>query len=591
MNGAINFKDLIIPAPGDLQFSDLFNLEEIQRMQDLFSDAMGVASVITYPDGTPITKPSNFCRLCSDIIRKTEKGRAFCYQSDAVIGCHNPTGPVVQRCLSGGLWDAGASITVGGKHIANWLIGQVRNEASDQQQIIQYADEIGANRENFIAALNEVPYMSVEQFGKVSKMLFAFANELSEKAYNNFQFKMQIIEREKVVALLQEKEESLSFLLNSIGDAVIATDKNGRIVNMNPVAETLCGWKTTEATGLPLTDVFQIVNSETREVVDNPVLKVLKSGKIFGLANHTVLISKDRSEYHIADSAAPIINREGEVNGVVLVFSDVTEKHAAQELIRKSEEKFYSLYMNMSEGAALHELKYNDRGEPEDYLIIETNPAFERQLGISRDDVIGKTSREAYGIAEPPYLSTYSRVAMTGEPVIFETFFPPLEKYFAISVYSPFKGSFATVFEDISVRRKAEQALRESEQRYRLLIQTANEGIMVAQGTHMMFVNQMFIEFTGYAEEELLSRPFIEFIHQDDRELVVGNQQKRLRGESVGTRCQIRILKNDKSVDWFEMSGMKIEWEGQPASLNFVTDISERRRSEEEIKVQGCVLK
>ncbi len=119
-----------------IRFTDLFNLDEIQRLQDLFSDATGVASIITHPDGTPITKPSNFCRLCKDIIRNTELGRLNCYQSDAILGRLSSSGPVVQPCLSSGLWDAGASITVNGKHIANWLIGQVRNEELDESRLL-----------------------------------------------------------------------------------------------------------------------------------------------------------------------------------------------------------------------------------------------------------------------------------------------------------------------------------------------------------------------------------------------------------------------------------------------------------------------
>lgn len=145
-------------------FEELFDLESIQRIQDLFAEATGVASIITRPDGTPITKPSNFCRLCNDIIRKTPVGCANCYRSDAVIGRQNPDGPVVQTCLSGGLWDAGASVTVGGRHIANWLIGQVRNEAQDEAAAIRYAEKIGADTEAYREAFREVPTMSREKF-------------------------------------------------------------------------------------------------------------------------------------------------------------------------------------------------------------------------------------------------------------------------------------------------------------------------------------------------------------------------------------------------------------------------------------------
>jgi ligand-binding sensor protein len=146
--------------PAGIQFGDLFNIEEIQGIQDSFANATGVASIITQPDGTPITHPSNFCRLCVDIIRKTEKGRANCYRSDATLGRCNPSGPIISPCLSGGLWDAGASITVGGKHIANWLIGQVRDTTQNEKQMLRYADEIGADREEFRRALAEVPVMS-----------------------------------------------------------------------------------------------------------------------------------------------------------------------------------------------------------------------------------------------------------------------------------------------------------------------------------------------------------------------------------------------------------------------------------------------
>ena len=190
----------------EILFSDLFELDKIQRLQDLFAETHGVASVITTSDGIPITQPSNFTRFCFDVIRKTKPGGANCYKSDAILGRHNPSGPIVQKCLSGGLWDAGASITVGGKHIASWLIGQVRNEEIDEQGMLLYADKIGANREEFIDALHEVPTMSVDKFRKIANLLFAFANELSEKAYSNAQLKLH---EEK----LRESEQSLQYVL------------------------------------------------------------------------------------------------------------------------------------------------------------------------------------------------------------------------------------------------------------------------------------------------------------------------------------------------------------------------------------------
>ena len=186
-------------------FADLFDIEEIQKIQDAFAKTAGVASIITGLDGTPITRPSNFCSLCQDIIRKTETGLCNCKRSDAAIGVGRKNGPVVQPCLSGGLWDAGASIYVGDIHLANWLIGQVRNEALSEEKLLGYADVIGADKEEFRKALSQVPVMSQEQFQRISDILFLFANQLSALAYKNFEQKLDIELRKRL-------EERLTYL-------------------------------------------------------------------------------------------------------------------------------------------------------------------------------------------------------------------------------------------------------------------------------------------------------------------------------------------------------------------------------------------
>ncbi|MFP5239684.1 MAG: PocR ligand-binding domain-containing protein, partial [Acidobacteriota bacterium] len=182
----------------EFDISSLFDMEELQSMQDAFALATGVASVITDTRGTPLTRPSNFCSLCKDIIRHTEKGRANCFKSDAALGRFNPHGPTVQRCLSSGLWDAGACIVVGGMHVANWLIGQVRLDRREDDSVLAYADAIGADREAFRQALSEVPVMSLERFRAIAQALYLIANKLADSAYQNLR-QGQII-REKTAA-------------------------------------------------------------------------------------------------------------------------------------------------------------------------------------------------------------------------------------------------------------------------------------------------------------------------------------------------------------------------------------------------------
>jgi PAS domain S-box-containing protein len=133
------------------------------------------------------------------------------------------------------------------------------------------------------------------------------------------------------------REQWLNTTLRSIGDAVIACNPEGNVVFMNGVAEQITGWKEAEADKLPLSDVFVIHNQRTRAVVENPVELVRRSGTVVGLANHTILIRKDQNELNIEDSAAPILDKDGRMIGVVLVFRDVSERYTSEQALMRAE--------------------------------------------------------------------------------------------------------------------------------------------------------------------------------------------------------------------------------------------------------------
>jgi diguanylate cyclase (GGDEF)-like protein/PAS domain S-box-containing protein len=141
----------------------------------------------------------------------------------------------------------------------------------------------------------------------------------------NQKLQQEIIERKSIERTLFAEKELAQVTLQSIGDAVITTDAQGNIQYFNPIAEELTGWKLDEVKGIPLVDVFNIIHETTRRPVENPLHQVLRSGQIVGLANNSVLIARDGTEYPIEDSASPIRACNGEVIGVVLVFHDVTQ--------------------------------------------------------------------------------------------------------------------------------------------------------------------------------------------------------------------------------------------------------------------------
>ncbi|MHA1342804.1 MAG: PAS domain S-box protein, partial [Promethearchaeota archaeon] len=148
---------------------------------------------------------------------------------------------------------------------------------------------------------------------------------------------------------IKESEKWFSTTLNSIGDAVIATDKLGNIRFMNPIAEILTGWMQNESIGKPLEEIFKIINEDTRSSVENPVSRVIREGIVVGLANHTVLIAKDGKEIPIADSGAPIKDDSGNIIGIVLIFRDITEQKKAERILKESREYAESIVNTIRE--------------------------------------------------------------------------------------------------------------------------------------------------------------------------------------------------------------------------------------------------
>ena len=194
---------------------------------------------------------------------------------------------------------------------------------------------------------------------------------------------------------LQASEEKLAVTLNSIGDAVIATDAEGRVTLLNPLAEKLTGWSRTEAAGRPIGDIFHIINQETRKPSIIPVAETLARGTVQGLANHTILIARDGSEYVIADSCAPIRNHDGQVIGVVLVFRDVTEGREIEIGMEKTLKELEIIKKSADEASEFSENLINTVREPlisldQHLRVVAVSRSFYEFFKVKPEETVGQ---------------------------------------------------------------------------------------------------------------------------------------------------------------------------------------------------------
>jgi PAS domain S-box-containing protein len=280
-----------------------------------------------------------------------------------------------------------------------------------------------------------------------------------------------------------EEPAMLRITLSSIGDGVITTDIKGLVTFLNPVAQSLTGWTQADAAGLPLEKIFKIVNEETRHTVENPATRALHEGKVVGLANHTLLITKNGTEKSIGYTAAPIHNANNEVVGVALVFRDVTERRLQEQLLQDT--------LNYAE-AVLATLR-----EPfivlDDHLRIKTaNRSFYETFKVPPKDTEDKFIYDlGNGQWDLPELRTLLKEVLSNDHPIHD--FEVEQTFPAIGhrVMRLNAGRLASVnsqpdlillaIEDITDRHNAEIAMRNSEMRFRRLFETAQDGILILE--------------------------------------------------------------------------------------------------------------
>src|SRR2546427_1354163 len=401
----------------------------------------------------------------------------------------------------------------------------------------------------------------------------------------------ELSERKRAQEALSKSEKWFSTTLSSIGDAVIAAGMNGAVTFLNPVAQSLTGWTLEEAQGKSMDLVFDIVNKESRRPVENPVKKVFREGKVVGLADHTLLLSKSGREFDIEDSAAPILTDTGEGFGVVLVFRDITDKKQTEEETKRQKELLQLILGSIADGVVVAD----SNGK---FLLF--NAAAEEVLGIGATETTPGEWSDRYGVYLPDTVTQHPSDqlplvrAMRGESVDAVELFirnPQVPEGRLLSFTGrPLKRSDGAlqggvvVFHDITERKRAEEALRQSEQRYHLLFDSNPQPVWVydIKSLAIMDVNHSAVRNYSYSREEFLSLTIKDIRPPEDVPALLDSAAKAPPDTENAGAWKHR-KKNGTLID-VEITSHPLVYGGRDARLVVATNITTRKRAEEALQ-------
>ncbi len=331
---------------------------------------------------------------------------------------------------------------------------------------------------------------------------------------------MDITRRKLAEAQLRRSEEDLSITLHSIGDAVVAIDAVGCVTRMNPTAERLTGWRLPEAFGRPLAEVFRIVHARTRKPAIDPVEQVLRTGGIVALANHTTLLSRDGSEHHIADSAAPIRDASGAIVGVVLVFSDVSEVYRVRQALARTAQLLERTSAMAHVGGWELDLPSQQLEWTQETCRIHE---VDSQRAPSLDEALAFYETDARDTIQAALRAAVD----DGVPFDLEL---PLQTAKGNGIWVRVQGSAVRdgertiklqgALHDITVRRRAESNLQQNEQRLQALLDNISSGVIVhGPDTHIIDANPAACRVTGLTLDQMRGKVAIDpcwcFLEED----------------------------------------------------------------------------
>ena len=377
-----------------------------------------------------------------------------------------------------------------------------------------------------------------------------------------------------------ELEHRLRAILENSSDA-IGVHVGGIWVTCNPAARRMFGVSSDEELlGKPITEVIE--PGERQRIVE--YVKSRNSGSQGSTGYVTRGLRRDGSVFDMeVDLSSYLL--EGKRH-VLVILRDISERQEASRVLRESEEKFRLLFENMGEGFALQEIITDASGKSVDFRFLEANPAYEVHTGQKVKDILGKTALEVMPNADRAQIERYGNVARSGEPMSYEYHSKTYNRFLSVRAFRPQPGRFATVFEDVTERRRTEEELRKTTDELRATFATITAGLSMVKHRTIVMANPSQDAIFGYAQGETIGRSISEFFpDRESFELFWNEAAPRLATGNTHISERLMRRKNGE-LFWCSVTGSLVSTDAQDeGSIWMSRDISDRKRLEAELQV------
>jgi PAS domain S-box-containing protein len=579
-------------SDGDfLKIDDLFDVSELQKIQDLFSELTGLASVITFLDGTPVTQPSNFCDLCK-IIRKTDKGIINCIKSDthiAQMSLSSGSGHV-QPCLGAGLWDGAVSIIVGETHIGNWLIGQIKNDEINLTNILEYADIIGADKNEITEAYEKITVMSPEKLKAATLFLNSIVTELSQKALDKYKLKEEIVKNKKLEETIYENDYINYNRINNINQGVIISDPNGAITFYNTAIKRIFYFLSdSDNNSYNIKNLkINIFNKDSEKLTfnDHPANIIAKTlapieNEIYGISFN------DRDMMWVKLNGAPILTPNNELHEIIFTLEDITsEKNNNDNFIETIQ--FLEKTQNIA-SIGTFTVNLNENKWYGSKLLFDI-------LGMEKQTI--KTNNEWLELIHPDYradfLNSANKVINSNASNFSNTYKIIRQKdkkelwvHENSSIIRDSEGKADIIFgilQDITDIKNAEEIALQNEEKYKLLLENVLDVYYkIDMNFRICEVSPSIKYYTDIKPELLIGQKIYNFFDSSHSRKEFANAV--LKNKKIHDYCVEIKLKDSKIIPVSISASITYDKKGNPKYIEgFVRDITERKKMENLLK-------